>query len=111
MERLSIDFKGPIGNLNRNNYMLTIIDKYSRFPFAFLCFNINAEIVIKCLTQLFSLFGLRSSVYSNRGSAFVSKEFMAFLRGKAIACSWTSLYNPRGNGQCEKYNDVIWSGV
>ena len=53
MERLSIDFKiGPIGNLNRNNYMLTVIDEYSRFPFAFPCSNINAE-TVKCLTQLF----------------------------------------------------------
>ena len=26
MERFSTDFKGPIGNLNRNNYMLTVID-------------------------------------------------------------------------------------
>ena len=46
MERLSIDFKGPIGNLNRNNYMLTVIDEYSRFLFAFPCSNINAETVI-----------------------------------------------------------------
>ena len=52
MEQLSIDFKGHIGNLNRNNYILTVIDKYSRFPFAFPCSNINAETVIKCLTQL-----------------------------------------------------------
>ena len=35
MERLSIGFKGLIGNLNRNNYMLTVIDEYSRFLFAF----------------------------------------------------------------------------
>ena len=41
----------------------------------------------------------------------MSKEFIAFLRGKGIAYSRMSVYNPRGNGQCEKYNDVIWSGV
>ena len=111
MERLSIDFKGPIGNLNRNNYMLTVIDQYSRFPLAFPCSNINAETVIKCLTQLFSLFGLCSCIHSDRGSAFMSKEFIEFLRGKGIAYSRTSVYNPRGNGQCEKYNDIIWSGV
>ena len=52
-----------------------------------------------------------SSIHSERGSAFMSKKFIAFLRGKCIAYSRTSVYNPRGNGQCEKYNDVIWSGV
>ena len=111
IERLSIDFKSLIENLNRNNYMLTVIDEYSRFLFAFPCSNINAEIINKCLTQLFSLFGLCSCIHSNRGSAFMSKEFIAFLRGKGIAYSRTSVYNLRGNGQCEKYNDVIWSGV
>ena len=111
MKQHSIDFKGPIENFNRNNYMLTVIDKYSRFPFAFPCSNINAETVIKCLTQLFLLFVLCSSIYSDRGSGFISKEFIAFLLGKGIAYSRTSVYNPRSNCQCEKYNDVIWCGV
>ena len=102
MERLSIDFKDPIGNLKRNNYMLTAVDEYSRFPLAISCSNINAETVIKCLTQLFYLFGLCSCIHSDRGSAFMSKEFIEFLRGKGIAYSRTSVYNPRGNGQCEK---------
>ena len=111
MERLSIDFKGPIGNLNRNNYMLTVIDEYSRFLFAFPCSIINAETISKCLMQLFLLFGLCSCIHLDRGSAFISKKFIAFLRGKSIAYSRTSVYNPRGNDQCKKYNDVIWSGI
>ena len=28
-----------------------------------------------------------------------------------IPTSKTSVYNPTSNGQCEKYNDIIWSGV
>ena len=28
-----------------------------------------------------------------------------------IATSRTLAYNPRGNGQCEKYNDIIWHAV
>ena len=31
-ERLNIDFKGPLPN---DKYMLTVIDEFSRFPFAF----------------------------------------------------------------------------
>ena len=90
--------------------MLTVIDEYSRFPFAFPCCNIKAK-TVKCLTQLFLLFGLCLSICSNRGSAFMSKEFNAFLQGKSITYSWMSVYNLHGNGQCEKYNDIIWSGV
>ena len=73
--------------------MLTLIDEYSRFPFAFPCSNINTETVIKCLTQLFSLFGLCSCIHSDRGSVFMSKKFIEFLRGKGIAYSRTSVYN------------------
>ena len=47
---------------------------------------------IKCLTQLF-LFGLCSCIHSDRGSAFMSKEFIEFLRGKGIAYSRTSVVN------------------
>ena len=34
-ERLNLDFKGPLPSNSRNRYFLTVIDKYSRFPFAF----------------------------------------------------------------------------
>ena len=33
-ERLNIDFKGPLPSTTRNIYILTVIDEYSRFPFA-----------------------------------------------------------------------------
>ena len=48
MERLSIDFKGPIKSTSRNTYMLTVIDEYSRFPFAVPCPNTLSSTVIKC---------------------------------------------------------------
>ena len=33
-ERINIDFKGPLPSVSTNKYILTIIDEYSRFPFA-----------------------------------------------------------------------------
>ena len=81
---LSIDFKSPIGNLNSNNYMLAVIDEYSRFSFAFPCSNINAETVINCLTQLFLLFWLYSCIDLDRGSAFMLKEVIAFFSAQMV---------------------------
>ena len=44
--------------------------------------------LIKCLTQLFSLFGLCSCIHSDRGSAFMSKKFITFVQSKSIVgCS------------------------
>ena len=83
MERLSINFKSPDGNLNRNNYMLSVIDEYSRFPFTFPCSHINAETAIKCLTQLFLLFVCVQIFISDRGSAFMQKSLLHFYEAKA----------------------------
>ena len=46
MERWSIDFKGPLRSSSQNTYMFTIVDEYSRFPFAFPCPNTTSATVI-----------------------------------------------------------------
>ena len=57
MERLSLDFKGPVQSINSSNYLLVIVDKYSRFPFVFPCKNTSSFTVIQCLKKLFALTG------------------------------------------------------
>ena len=110
-ERISIDFKGPLKTTTRNKYMLTVIDEYSRMPFAFPCPNMHSSTVIKCLTSLFSLFGSPGYVHSDRASDFLSQEVKDFLLQNDIASSKTSRYNPQGNAQCERYNGIIWQTI
>ena len=57
MECLSIDFKGPLPSSSKNKYILTVVDEFSRFPFAFPCSNMESRTVISCLMQIFHLFG------------------------------------------------------
>ena len=59
---------------SHNKYLLTMIDEYSRFPFAFPCPDMIASTIIKCFCQLFSLFGMPSYIHSDRGSSFMSYE-------------------------------------
>ncbi|GFT40547.1 retrovirus-related Pol polyprotein from transposon opus [Trichonephila clavipes] len=42
-ERLNLDFKGPLPSVSRNHYILTIVDEFSRFPFAIPCSDISAK--------------------------------------------------------------------
>ena len=111
MERLSLDFKGPLPSSTQNRYLLTIIDEYSRFPFAYPCQDVSTTTVIKCLTQLFATFGMPQYIHSDRGAAFMSQELKTFLHSKGIATSRTTPYNPQGNGQVERLNKTLWKAV
>ena len=111
-QRLSIDFKGPLPQgPSLHRYILTVVDEYSRFPFAFPCRDISSRSVISCLTELFSMFGLPSFIHSDRGAAFMSDDIKRFLQKLGVASSRTTPYNPRGNSQCERYNGIIWNTV
>ena len=111
MERLSIDFKGPLPTTSRNAYILTVVDEYSRFPFTFPCPNMHSSTVIKCLDQIFILCGMPSYIHSDRGTSFLSQELKEYLSQRGIATSKSSPYHPIGNGQVERYNGIIWKTV
>lgn len=110
-ERLNIDFKGPLPTSSRNNYLLTIIDEYSRFPFAYPCTDTSALTVIKHLKNLFSIFGTPAYIHSDRGSAFMASEFKAFLHSRGVCTSHSTPYNPQGNGQVERLNGTLWRNI
>ena len=50
MEQLNLDFKGPLPSNSNNKYILTIADKYPRFPFLIPCEHVEA--VYKTLCQI-----------------------------------------------------------
>ena len=41
----------------------------------------------------------------------MSSELREFLVGRGVAVSRTTPYNPQGNGQCERYNGIIWRSI
>ena len=110
-ERLSADFKGPLPSVSKNRFLLTIVDEFSRFPFAFPCQDMTTQTVINCFCQLFSIFGMPSFIHSDRGSSFMSTELQTFLHNKGVATSRTTAYNPQGNGQVEKLNHTLWRTI
>ena len=109
-EQLSLNFKGPLPSTNQNRVLITIIDEYSRFPFAFSCRGTSAKSIISGLDQVFSMFGIPAYIHSDR-SAFMNAEFKRYLFDKGIASSRTTSYNPAGNGQVEGLNQILWQTI
>ena len=49
-----------------------------------------------------------SYIHSDRGTSFLSKEVREYLTNPGIATSRRTPYHSQGNGQCERYNGIIW---
>lgn len=110
-DRLNVDFKGPLPSSSRNKYFLTVVDEYSRFPWAFPCSDVSSKSVISCLKQLFSIFGMPKYIHSDRGSAFMSTDVKEFLLSCGVATSRTTIFHAVGNSQCERFNGIIWKSI
>ena len=112
-ERLNMDILGPKipSSLSGRRFLLVIIDEFSRFPFAFVLKDISTESIVGSLKQLFAIFGTPAFVHSDRGTQFMAANFDEFLNRHGISHSRTTPYNPRANGQTERYNGVIWKSV
>ena len=52
----SIDFKGPVLSVTNNKFILTFVDKFSRFPFVFPYSNVETKTM---LTKLVNFLFLR----------------------------------------------------
>ena len=112
MDRLSIDFKGPLPNTVGNyKYLFVGIDEYSRYPFAIPCRDMSSNTVIYCLESIFALVGPPSFLHSDNGTSLVSKEVKDFLWMHGVASSNSTVYNPTGNSQVERYVGTIWKTI
>ena len=69
LQKLNIDFKGPLPPSKKGNcFLLTIIDEYSRFPFAYPCRDTKSSTINQCFNNLFSMFGMAEMVHNDRGT-------------------------------------------
>ena len=95
---LNIDIVGPFKSVEGYTHLLTIIDRYTRFPMAIPLKSTTAESVANAFIQNWlPLFGVASYITSDRGANFTSALFtqMAVLLG--IKTIKTRAYSPHQN--------------
>lgn len=63
------------------------------------------------LAIFFAIFGLTAYIHSNQRTAFMLDHVKQFLWEQGVSVSRATLYNPQDNGQCERYNSIIWRSI
>ena len=90
---------------NGFSYLLTIIDRFSRWPMAVPIRDISAETVIDSLTHHWiAAHGIPQAITSDRGSQFTSAIWEQLLQTWGIKSLHTTAYHPEANGLVERFH-------
>ena len=108
-QRVAIDLIGPLSPVSNkgNRYILTVVDYATRYPEAIPLAKIDTVSVAEALLEVFSRVGFPEEILSDRGSQFTSslvEEIGRLIRVKQL---FTTPYNPRCNGLCERVNGIL----
>ncbi|KAK3765540.1 hypothetical protein RRG08_052334 [Elysia crispata] len=74
---VSVDFYGPSP---KGDYLLVIVDDFSRFPIVAFTSSTSAKSTIPILDKVFSEYGIPATLRSDNGLPFNSHEFSAFAK-------------------------------
>ena len=111
-DKVHIDIVGPLPPSRGYVYLLTCIDRFTRWPEAIPLADITAESVARAfLTTWISRFGIPSTVTTDRGRQFESslwKQFTQLLGTKRLR---TTAYHPISNGLIERFHRHLKSAL
>ena len=88
---------------NGFDHLLTIVDRFSRWPVAIPLSDIHAETVIDALAHHWiATYGVPEIVTTDRGSQFTSALWTQLLKTWGIKHICTTAYHPESNGMVER---------
>lgn len=91
-----------MGSLPRGEYILVLVDYYSRCKEVKICRAITSAEIISHLKDIFSRLGNPVSITADNGRQFTSEEFKTFCTERNIKIFNTIPYWPQQNGEAER---------
>ena len=108
-ERIGIDFVGPLPKTSQGNrYILVAVDYFTKWPEAKATKRADVQTVVDFLyEEIICRHGPFKHLHSDRGTHFANALIKGLTEKFRIRHHLSSPYNPRANGQVERFNRTL----
>lgn len=107
-EHINVDIVGPLPRSQSYQYLLTIIDRCTRWPEAIPLEEITAESVAKSIISgWISRFGVPQRITTDQGRQFESQLFKQLNETLGTKHLRTTSYHPQANGMVERWHRTL----
>lgn len=111
-EHIHLDIVGPLPPSNGNKYIVTIVDRFTRWPEAYPIPEMTATTIAKTFVeQYISRFGTPLELTTDQGSQFESKLFSELTSILGTHRIRTTAYHPQANGMVERLHRQLKSSL
>ena len=107
-QHVSMDFCGPLPS---GDYLLVLIDEYSRYPVVEIVKSVSAAAVLPVLDKVLSIFGFPKVLKSDNGSPFNSAQFAQYATHCGFVHRRVTPHWPRANSQAESFNKPLMKSI
>ena len=102
-QTVHVDFYGP---LPTGEYLLVVVDRYSRFPEVEIVHSTRASTVIPKLDKIFAVRGIPTLLKSDNGPPFNGEEYQRYLTALGIKAIFSTPKWPQGkNASCNPWEN------
>ena len=103
---------GPLkGGTHKHKYLLVMVDKFTKWIEAKPVKTAEFGPVIDFISGVVHRYGVPHSIITGNGTNFTADEVKLWCKNMGIKLDYASVYHPQPNGQVERANGLIMSGI